>query len=96
MSWIFTFGSNHRGTNGEPLGNRYVKIPARSHGEAKIIMVMLRGRKWSHQYESAEKAGVEEYNLSAIPMDQIFLPEAVAPRGVDFVMLTMGTLDEVR
>ena len=85
-AFIFTFGSNHQTDKGVSLGNRYIVIKATNKGEAVAIMAMTRGRKWSHCYDDAEKAGVLNYGLRSIPLDEIYLSPDVAPRGYDHVM----------
>lgn len=88
MAHYFTFGTDHVGRDLHSLGNSYARIEARNADEARVIMALLRGRKWSHQYDSAEKAGVDEFRLMPCPMENLFLDETLAPRGFDDVLLT--------
>lgn len=60
--WIFTFGFGQC-LDGVSLANRYVRIRARSAGEARTEMMRLFGRKWAFQYACEEDAGVERYGL---------------------------------
>lgn len=59
--WFFTFGSGHT-YHGEPLGRRFVRF----HGtglDARAKMIAAFGLAWSHQYATAEEAGVEKFGL---------------------------------
>lgn len=58
--YYFTFGF------GQPHENCYHVIEAEDSNKAREEMFRKFGDKWSFQYESAEKAGVEEYNLREI------------------------------
>ena len=58
--FYFTFGF------GQPHENCYHVISAETSNEARELMVMRFGSKWAFQYESAEKAGVERFNLKRI------------------------------
>ena len=46
--------------------NCYIKILAGNEEEAREYMCRRFGTKWSMMYNSAEEAGVEEYNLKEI------------------------------
>jgi hypothetical protein len=58
--FYFTFGF------GQPHENCYTIIEAEDWGTAHRQMVQKFGNKWSMQYESAEEAGVEKFNLREI------------------------------
>lgn len=58
--WFFTFGF------GQPRENCYHAIEAEDSGKARDKMFERFGAKWSMQYDSAEAAGVEKYNLKEI------------------------------
>ena len=59
-TWYFTFGF------GQPHENCYHAIEANSSDEARKKMFERFGAKWSMQYDSAEQAGVERFNLQEI------------------------------
>lgn len=88
MNYIFTFGTGHLDCEGRSLGNSYVVIPGRNLEEARAVMLLLRGQKWSHCYDSEEAAGVYRFNLSCETLDRICLPESEAPRPFKSVMFT--------
>lgn len=57
---IFTFGFGHVCGCGRSLRNCYTELPSRED------MIRLWGLKWSHQYETAQQAGVEEWQLRRV------------------------------
>lgn len=57
--WYFTFGFGHRQQDCYTIFYGTAK-------EAHEKMMMKHGPKWSHQYSSAEAAGVNEFNLTEI------------------------------
>lgn len=64
QDWFFTFGPAHHmpGKPEESLGRRFVRI----HGtylSARFQMIDVFGPKWSHQYPTAQAAGVDEHGL---------------------------------
>lgn len=63
--WYFTFGHGHTDTDGAPLRDRYVKIPGTAR-EARLRMIEVFGTAWSHQYSTAEAAGVTQYGLTEL------------------------------
>lgn len=65
-AWYFTFGQGHYDREGNPLKNCYTMISARSSEEARFKMWKWWGEKWANQYDTAEAAGVHEYNLKLI------------------------------
>ncbi len=67
--WIFTFGFDHE-LAGESLARRFVRIRG-THEEARAEMLRRFGRKWAFQYESAEAAGADRYNLTEISLPGI-------------------------
>lgn len=58
--FYFTFGF------GQPHENCYTIIEAEDWATARRQMFQEYGTKWSMQYESAEAAGVKEFNLREI------------------------------
>jgi len=58
--WWFTFGVDH------PQHSMHYVVIEGSWGEARGEMIKRYGHKWSHQYASAEAAGVERYNLHEV------------------------------
>lgn len=62
-NWYFTFciGSQHQHS-----GGCYTIIDAPDYGTARERMVSKFGLDWAFQYESAEDAGVKEFNLKFI------------------------------
>jgi hypothetical protein len=73
QDWFFTFGADHtHPETGLRLGRNFVRI----HGTCdttREAMFKVFGNRWSHQYISEERAGVEKYGLVEMPM-----PEAMA------------------
>jgi hypothetical protein len=57
--WFFTFGC------GQPYAGCYHKIHG-THAEARQKMFERFGPKWCMQYDSAEAAGVERWNLTEV------------------------------
>lgn len=69
--WFFSFGQGQtHPVTGLSLGNRYVRIEADSHEAARLTMVRNFGQKWCHQYASAEEAGVEEFGLTELWLEE--------------------------
>ena len=95
MNYIFTFGMGHMDANGNSLGNSYVVIPGRTEDEARAIIAILRGRKWSHQYDSESLAGVARFNLTRVSIDVLYLPEHEAPRGFESVLFRTEDVNDV-
>ena len=56
QEWIFTFGC------GQPNDKRFVRITG-TYVSAREEMFRRYGRKWSMQYSSEEKAGVQRFDL---------------------------------
>jgi len=67
QTWYFTFGFEHRHprTNA-PLANCYTTVYG-TIDETRAHMLSIFGNKWAFQYASAERAGVERYNLTYVP-----------------------------
>lgn len=57
--WFFTFGSSHAHPNG------YVVFHG-THASAREQMFDVFGSVWAFQYDSAEAAGVERFNLKLV------------------------------
>ncbi len=55
--WWFTFGVDH------PVRSKCYVVLEGCWSDARACMIRFYGNKWSHQYESAEAAGVERYSL---------------------------------
>ena len=55
--YIFTFG------HGQLYFGRFVAIKAKDSNGARAEMVRRFGLKWSMQYDSRERAGVERWGL---------------------------------
>lgn len=58
--FYFTFGF------GQPHENCYHVIEAVDAATARVLMCRRFGDRWSMQYNSAEEAGVERFNLKEI------------------------------
>jgi hypothetical protein len=54
--------------DGIPLRQYFVRIEASDIQEATIKMVQIFGANWSLCYQTAEGAGVEEFNLIELPL----------------------------
>ena len=88
--WYFTFGPVHVDSDGNSLGNCYCPVRARTADEAKTIMALTRGRKWSHQYNDEQiKDTIVRHSLNPVTLSSIFLPEDDAPRGFNVLMFHM-------
>lgn len=70
MEQFFTFGFGHYSPSGIALRNTVVAIPG-TYGEARNKMVEVVGDKFAFQYNSAEDAGVERFNLSVISLEEL-------------------------
>lgn len=57
--WFFTFGCGHAYPNG------YVVFYG-THSSAREQMIDVFGTRWAFQYDSAEAAGVERFNLKLV------------------------------
>lgn len=67
--WWFTFGSGHRHpVTDEDLSFSYVVIEGTYDESRDVMFASPFGRRWSHQYRSAERAGVDEFGLREVPM----------------------------
>src|SRR5258705_8881537 len=67
--WWFTFGHGHlHPETGEELGRAFVVIEGTCESAREAMFASPFGRGWSHQYASAEKAGVDEYGLHEVAM----------------------------
>ena len=53
--YYFTFGS------GQEYAGYYVKVTATDYSEAREKMIEKYGIKWSFQYDSPEKAGIDRW-----------------------------------
>ncbi|QLQ37952.1 hypothetical protein [Micromonospora robiginosa] len=60
QDWYFTFGS------GQQHDGKYVVI-AGTYDSARARMLEVFGNRWSHQYASAEAAGVYEFGMALLP-----------------------------
>ncbi len=69
--WYFTFGSDHTNpVTGERLGQAYVVINGTSD-DTRTAMFEVFGNRWSQQYDSAERAGVERFKLRHLPLPTV-------------------------
>jgi len=57
MIYYFTWGF------GQGHDNCYTTIDAETSNEAREIMFAMWGERWGFQYDSAEEAGVDRWNL---------------------------------
>lgn len=71
QKYIFTFGSGHNDPNHSSLINFYTVIEAPTYSAAREKMWEKRGPKWSFEYETEEEAGVERWNLTLIPFEEL-------------------------
>lgn len=77
MRFYFTFGFSHVNGDGTPLRDRYCVVEAEDEFKARRKMFDVRGQRWSNAYESADAAGVEEFGLTEIALNEL-TPESVA------------------
>lgn len=73
-TYTFTFGFGHTDKDGVSLGNRYAQATG-TYSEARQAIVDRRGDKWAFQYDEADLAGVQQFNLQPISLEEIQLPE---------------------
>lgn len=63
MTFIFTFGADHRHPRtGVSLGRCYIEVPGDIE-QSRRIMHALFGRDWAFQYADKERAGVFKHDL---------------------------------
>lgn len=77
-TWFFTFGSGHA-LGGESLGQRYITLYGTSP-EARTLMHELFGRMWSHQYRTADDAGVSRWGLTEIKRSEVIARKQAGER----------------
>jgi hypothetical protein len=78
QDWFFTFGFDHtHPTTGQPLRKSYIRIHDTCEG-ARAQMLTAFGQRWSNQYESAERAGVDKFHLSEASMPGADEPKVAA------------------
>jgi hypothetical protein len=71
QDWYFTFGSNHvHPDTGQRLMNAYVKVFG-TEASARLVIGACFGNAWAFQYDSAEAAGVEKYNLFEVELPKV-------------------------
>lgn len=58
--WWFTFGVDH------PVRSKCYVVIEGCYSDARGSMIRRYSNQWSHQYDSAEAAGVEKYGLREI------------------------------
>ena len=73
MKFYFTYGSNHLTQDGRSLGQYYTMIEAENMEEARTIMFKARGAKWSFNYATAEGAGIRDWDLKEISLEDVRL-----------------------
>jgi hypothetical protein len=88
QDWWFTFGA------GQEFADRYVVING-SHVTARALMVHHFGQRWCDQYESAERAGVDEFGLTRLDVADWPLPRLVHPAPITDPALTDPADDPV-
>lgn len=72
--FYFTFGFGHwmaKGHDPVSLASCYTIVEAEDERQARDKMYEHRGNKWAFCYDSAEKAGVERFNLKLVPFDEV-------------------------
>lgn len=69
--YIFTFGSSHSTPAIPNLLNYYCVINADNELAARLNMVRLRGKKWSMVYHTKEAAGVKQYHLKELSINEL-------------------------
>jgi hypothetical protein len=66
QSFVFTFGSNHT-LNGESLKGKYIVLEGDIESTRQQMFTLF-GRQWSMQYSTKEDAGVDQFNLTELPI----------------------------
>lgn len=89
--WYFSFGHDHtHPTTGQPLRKSYIRIHDTYEG-ARAQMLAAFGQRWSNQYESAERLGVDKYGLTEASM-----PGADEPQIAADTAAIRGVLEQLR
>ena len=68
-NYYFTFGSNHRMTNGQALHNRWIRVVAESYNEARSIFV----EKFTSVFMEAKDKFAFQYDEKSF--DKTYCPE---------------------
>lgn len=71
-SYIFTFGSNHFDKDGNCLANNYLSLYG-TYESTREEIVDARGDKWSFQYGEPDLAGITQFNLKPVTIEQVTL-----------------------
>lgn len=66
--WYFTFGfDHHHPATGKRLDKSYVRINGTCDSTRDAMRAAF-GNRWSQQYHSADRAGVDRFGLTEIPL----------------------------
>ena len=96
MKFYVTFGPAHVDSEGYSLGGKYTVINARSEGEARAQMSLIRGQAYSSMYHDTEGAKItSSYTLAYVSSDELFLDDKAAPRGFDVVLVKKSEVGNV-
>lgn len=91
--WFFTFGADHTHPDtGQRLGRSYVRIHGTADSTRTAILAAF-GNRWSFQYPTATRAGVDKYGLTEVPMPGV---DADEPTIAADTAAIRGMLDQLR
>jgi hypothetical protein len=89
QDWYFTFGADHtHPATGERLGRAYVVVNGTCDSTREAMFASPFGNRWSHQYDSPERAGVERFALR-----QVEMPDPAAPERTDWAHMPDDELE---
>lgn len=77
QEYFVTFGGQHGAWDNDPdresidLGRRYLRFVEPNEAAVRQVMYAARGRRWAHVYTSAESAGIQQYNLQLIRLEEV-------------------------
>lgn len=97
ITWYFTFGCGQRHPRTRrPLNNHYTTAYG-TYGETRERINAIFGNEWAFQYSSADKAGVDRYNLTYVPCVEYSPGELLPPTSheLEYGRWTLETYGDV-
>jgi len=71
---LFTFGMDHRTSDGESLFKRFVVIEAPTRETARAVMFAYRGSRWAFDYPATRQSEMEARGDQEIALCDVWLP----------------------
>lgn len=91
--YYFTFGPNHHDADGRSLHFRYCVIEADDEAKARHVMSERRGLRWAFTYLTPQDAGVADFGLREISLEDATLEDAASayygPREISLEDVTL-------